>query len=84
MPTAPVGTNEERLSEPVTEMPWRESDHDRVIAEYARRDINKPIGVAVWQTQLVHSLPEPVRSNLPTIAQIEEELGVGSEYIKFN
>lgn len=48
---------------------------DRIIAEYALRDIRKPIGVAEWQTQLVHSLPEPLRSNLPTIEQIEEELG---------
>jgi predicted nuclease of restriction endonuclease-like (RecB) superfamily len=49
--------------------------HDRVKAEYALRDISKPIGVAEWQTQLVQSLPEPLRSNLPTIEQIEEELG---------
>jgi len=48
---------------------------DRVIAEYALRDINKPIGVAEWQTKLVHSLPEPLRSNLPTIEEIEAELG---------
>ncbi len=48
---------------------------DRVIAEYALRDISKPIGVAEWQTKLVQSLPEPLRSNLPTIEQIEEELG---------
>jgi len=48
---------------------------DRVIAEYALRDINKPIGVAEWQTKLVHSLPESLKSNLPTIEQIEEELG---------
>ncbi len=47
---------------------------DRVKAEYALRDISKPIGVAEWQTQLVQSLPEPLRSNLPTIEQIEEEL----------
>jgi predicted nuclease of restriction endonuclease-like (RecB) superfamily len=50
---------------------------DRVIAEYALRDIHKPIGVAEWQTQLVQSLPEPLRSNLPTIEQIEKELGGG-------
>ena len=48
---------------------------DRVKAEYALRDISKPIGVAEWQTKLVQSLPEPLRSNLPTIEQIEEELG---------
>lgn len=48
---------------------------DRVKAEYALRDISKPIGVAEWQTKLVQSLPEPLRSNLPTIEQIEDELG---------
>lgn len=48
---------------------------DRVIAEYALRDISKPIGVAEWKTKLVHSLPEPLKSSLPTIEQIEEELG---------
>lgn len=48
---------------------------NRVIAEYALRDLSKPIGVAEWQTKLVQSLPEPLRSNLPTIEQIEEELG---------
>ena len=52
----------------------------RVIAEYALRDINKPIGVAEWQTKLVHSLPEPLKSNLPTIEQIEEELGLSAEF----
>lgn len=48
---------------------------NRVIAEYALRDMSKPIGVAEWQTKLVQSLPEPLKSNLPTIEQIEEELG---------
>lgn len=38
-----------------------------------------PIGVAEWQTKLVQSLPEPLRSNLPTIEQIEEELGTSSD-----
>jgi predicted nuclease of restriction endonuclease-like (RecB) superfamily len=33
---------------------------DRITAEYALRDIAKPIGVAEWQTKLVHSLPHPV------------------------
>jgi len=48
---------------------------DRVKAEYALRDISKPIGVAEWQTKLIQSLPEPLRSNLPTIEQLAEELG---------
>jgi predicted nuclease of restriction endonuclease-like (RecB) superfamily len=48
---------------------------DRVRAEYALRDINKPIGVAEWQTQLVQSLPEELKGSLPSIAEIEAEFG---------
>ena len=48
---------------------------DRVRAEYALRDINKPIGVAEWQTKLVDSLPEPLRGSLPSIEEIEAEFG---------
>jgi predicted nuclease of restriction endonuclease-like (RecB) superfamily len=47
---------------------------DRVIAEYALRDMAKPIGVAEWQTKLVQSLPEPLKGSLPSIAEIEAEL----------
>jgi predicted nuclease of restriction endonuclease-like (RecB) superfamily len=48
---------------------------NRVIAEYALRDLAKPIGVAEWQTRLVQSLPEDLRGSLPTIAELEAELG---------
>jgi hypothetical protein len=48
---------------------------DRVRAEYALRDINKPIGVAEWQTKLVDSLPEPLKGSLPSIEEIEAEFG---------
>ena len=47
---------------------------DRVVAEYALRDINKPIGVAQWQSQLVASLPKELQASLPTIEQLEAEL----------
>ncbi len=43
-----------------------------VVAEYALRDSNKPIGVAEYQ--LVQSLPERLQTSLPTIADIEAEL----------
>ena len=49
--------------------------HDRLIAEYALRDLVKPIGIAEWQTRLVQSLPEELRGSLPTIAELEAELG---------
>ena len=48
---------------------------DRVTAEYALRDIAKPIGVAEWQTKLVKSLPETLKGCLPTIEQLESEFG---------
>lgn len=47
---------------------------DRITAEYALRDIAKPIGVAEWQTQLVNALPESLQASFPTIAEIEAEL----------
>ncbi len=48
---------------------------DRVIAEYALRDIAKPIGVAEWQTRLVQSLPESLKGSLPSIEELEAEFG---------
>lgn len=48
---------------------------DRIKAEYALRDIAKPIGVAEWQTKLVQSLPESLKGSLPSIAEIEAEFG---------
>jgi len=44
-----------------------------VVAEYALRDTNKPIGVAEYQ--LVESLPKELETSLPSIEQIERELG---------
>lgn len=46
--------------------------NNRVVAEYALRDVNKPIGVAEYQ--LVHALPAQLEANLPSIARLEAEL----------
>ena len=43
-------------------------------AEYALRDINKPIGVAGYETMLVASLPKNFKGSLPTVEEIEAEL----------
>ena len=48
---------------------------DRVVAEYALRDVHKPIGVADWETRLVASLPEELKGSLPTVEELERELG---------
>ena len=47
---------------------------DKFQVEYALRDINKPIGVADWETRIVKSLPKELKGNLPTIEEIEKEL----------
>jgi len=46
---------------------------DKIVAEYALSDINKPIGVSEYR--LTESIPETFRGSLPTIEQIEAELG---------
>jgi len=45
---------------------------NRVIAEYALRGIDKPIGIADYD--LVRALPESLQSSLPSIEDIEAEL----------
>lgn len=48
---------------------------NKVVAEYALRDKAQPIGVAEYQ--LIESLPEELQTSLPSIEQIERELGGG-------
>ena len=45
---------------------------DHILAEYALRDIHKPIGVADYE--LTRALPETLASSLPSIEDIETEL----------
>jgi len=45
---------------------------DSVFAEYALRDIHKPIGVSEYE--LTRSLPENLKGSLPTIEEIEKEM----------
>jgi predicted nuclease of restriction endonuclease-like (RecB) superfamily len=48
---------------------------DRILAEYALRDMKKPIGVAEWKTKITRALPRKLKDSLPTIEAIEAELG---------
>lgn len=50
-------------------------DNDKLVVEYALRDMSKPIGVAAWRTRLVATLPKNLRGALPSVKQIERELG---------
>ncbi|WOO32244.1 PDDEXK nuclease domain-containing protein [Diaphorobacter limosus] len=47
--------------------------HNRVLAEYALRGVEKPIGVSSFE--LTRALPATLESSLPSIEQIEQELG---------
>ena len=47
---------------------------DRLLVEYAIRDLCKPIGVADWETQILSSVPEELRSSLPSVEELEAEL----------
>lgn len=48
---------------------------DNVFVEYVLRNFNRPIGVAEFEVKLVEKLPKELKSSLPTVKEIEEELG---------
>ncbi len=45
---------------------------NRIVVEYALRDMSKPIGVSAYQ--LTQALPESLKGSLPTIDELEAEL----------
>lgn len=51
-------------------------EKNQLTVEYALRDLKKPIGVAEWRTRLVDSLPKQLRGSLPSVADLERELGL--------
>lgn len=50
---------------------------DRILAEYALRDVHKPIGISEYE--LTRSLPDNLKSSLPSIEEIEAELSGGCD-----
>ncbi|MDR1533626.1 MAG: PDDEXK nuclease domain-containing protein [Planctomycetota bacterium] len=51
----------------------------RVIAEYALRDLTKPVGVARYKTRLVEILPDNLKGKLPPVERIKAELAGADE-----
>ncbi|WP_115790501.1 PDDEXK nuclease domain-containing protein [Arthrobacter silvisoli] len=45
-----------------------------LVAEYALRTTQMPIGVSEWKTEIVESLPEEFATTLPSIEELEAEL----------
>lgn len=50
---------------------------NRIVAEYALRDNNRPIGVSEYK--LVNQLPEQLKQNLPSAQEIEDRLNQNNE-----
>lgn len=50
---------------------------NRMIAEYALRDLNKPVGVSTYD--LGQALPDELSGVLPTVEELEAELAVDTE-----
>jgi len=46
---------------------------DKTIVEYALKEMQQPMGISEYE--LTRQLPEPFRSTLPSIAEIEAEIG---------
>ena len=57
-------------------------DRNRTIAEYALRDLAKPVGVARYVTKLVESLPANLRDALPSVEQLQAELDTPTATIR--
>jgi hypothetical protein len=47
-------------------------DKNRLVAEYALKDISKPLEVSEYR--LVEAIPEELKGSLPTIEELEAEL----------
>jgi predicted nuclease of restriction endonuclease-like (RecB) superfamily len=48
---------------------------NRLVAEYALRDVSKPMGVATYR--LTNALPADLQESLPSIEELQKELGYG-------
>ncbi len=49
-------------------------EKNQTLAKYALEGYKNPIGVAEWEKQITTSLPNDLKSSLPTIEEIEQEL----------
>jgi hypothetical protein len=47
-------------------------DKNKVVAEYALKDINKPIGISEYK--ITDSIPKNLKGKLPSIEELEKEL----------
>jgi len=48
---------------------------NKTIVEYSLSGYSNPIGIASWESKITKSLPEELKTSLPSIEEIEKELG---------
>lgn len=48
-------------------------DRNQIVAEYTLRGVDRPIGISEYE--LTRALPKNLKSSLPTVEEIESELG---------
>lgn len=81
--------DKEIVQRTVAQIPWRSNialmdiktiglllvkEKNQTLAKYALEGYTNPIGVANWEKQIAESLPEELKSSLPTIEEIEQEM----------
>lgn len=49
-------------------------EKNRLVAEYALAGFRNPIGVANWESEIAKTIPQDIKSSLPSIEEIEKEL----------
>jgi len=54
-------------------------EKNKTLAKYALAGYTKPMGVAEWERQITESLPENLKSSLPTIEEIEAEFSADED-----
>lgn len=54
-------------------------EKDKVVAEYSLAGVNNPIGISNWENEITKSLPENIKSSLPSIEEIEKEFDKNEE-----
>ncbi|MCQ2347094.1 MAG: PDDEXK nuclease domain-containing protein [Paludibacteraceae bacterium] len=47
---------------------------NETVVRYSLESVNKPIGVASWETEITQSMAEEFKSSLPSIEDIEASL----------
>lgn len=49
-------------------------EKDKLVVEYSLAGFNNPIGVSNWESEITKSLPDKIKTSLPTIEEIEKEM----------